>query len=420
MFKQLLSSSLFLVTTLCLAASPLSLGGDVNKAPKSYLFGSSTGISSPTGVALDAAGNRYVANLHGKSVTIYQASASGNSAPLRTIKGSNTTLVGPRSVLVGSDGRIYVGDVSGANTSKVAVFAANANGDVAPERVISGLTTLLGWPQGLALDSVGRLYVADRENSIITVYAPGADGNTAPIRVVSGAATGLNVPYGLVVTSGNILHVSNNGSGTITSYAAGADGNAAPIRTISGAATGLTSPGGIASDSFGNLYVTSVSVPFSVSVFGSGASGNVAPLARLVGSETDMDLAYALAVTASRDVVVAQFDDNLVTTYSPLVEPPSPPSVVRSLAVSGKASSAVRTVSWRAPALSGGAPVLSYQITVKSNGKTILSKTVSAGKLKLAIQKEKLRKGKNTITVRARNKYGLSPKKSVIALVVSG
>jgi serine/threonine protein kinase, bacterial len=420
MLKHHLAGSLALATMLCLAAAPQAFGGDVNKAPKSYLLGSSTGISSPSGMAVDAAGNRYVANLPNTSITIYPASASGNAAPTRTIGGPNTTLVGPRSVMVDKDGRIYVGDLLGAGTNKVAVFAPNANGNVAPERVITGSNTLLEWPSGLSLDSVGRLYVANRVNSTVTVYAPGSDGNTGPLRVITGAATGLDEPFGLVVTSGNILHVANNGSGSVTSYASGASGNAAPIRTISGAATGFTSPGGIAADSFDNLYVTNTAVPYSVSVFGSGASGNVAPITRLVGPETDMGVSFAVAVTAARDVVVAQYQGDVVTTYSPLVAPPSPPSVVRSLAVSGKASSAVRTVSWRAPALSGGGPVLSYHISVKSNGKTILTKTLSAAKLKLAIQKEKLRKGKSTITVQARNQYGLSPKKSVIAVVVSG
>jgi hypothetical protein len=403
MLKTYLASFLALTLMLSLAASIQAFGGDVNKAPKSYLLGSSTGIVTPSGVAVDVAGNRYVANLPTRSVTIYPASASGNAAPIRTIGGANTTLVGPRSVMVDKDGRIYVGDLLGAGTNKVAVFAPNANGNVAPERVITGSNTLIGWPSGLSLDSVGRLYVANRVNNTVTVYAPGSDGNVGPLRVIIGAATGLDDPTGLVVTSGNILHVANNGSGTVTSYASGAAGNAAPMRTISGAATGLTAPGGIAADSFGNLYVTNVSVPSSVSVFGSGASGNVTPITRLVGSETDMGLSFAIAVTAARDVVVAQYQSDVVTTYSPLVGPPSPPSVVRSLAVSGKASSAVRTVSWRAPAVSGGAPVLSYQISVKSNGKTILSKTVSAGKLKLAIQKEKLRKGKNTMSRPRRN-----------------
>lgn len=400
---------------LCLALSPRASSADVNKAPKSYLLGPATGFSAPSGIAVDSQGNRYVANLTAVSVTVYAPDATGNAAPIRTISGSNTKLVGPRSVAVDGDGRIYVGDLFGTN--QVAVFAPGADGNVAPERVITGSNTLISWPQGLAVDSIGRIYVANRNTDTITVYAPGTDGDTAPIRTISGAATGLDEPMSLVLSSDNVLNVVNGGSASITSYASGASGNAAPIRTIAGAATQMTDPGGIARDSFDNLYVTSVAGVYSVSVFKAGANGNVAPLKRLTGSETDLNTSYSVAVTPKHEVLSLSYASDALLTYTPLVAPPAPPSVVRSLAVSGTPDSAKRSVTWRKPKSDGGSPILSYQIVVTAKGKTLLTRKVSADKLKLVLKKSDLKPGKNLVTVKARNKYGLSAKSSTIIRV---
>ena len=86
-----------------------------------------TGLSSPAGLILDAAGRLYVANLTSNTITVYAAGAAGNATPAASIAGSNT-----------------------------------------------GLSV----PVGIALDATGRLYVIDNFSNTITIYAPGAAGNT--------------------------------------------------------------------------------------------------------------------------------------------------------------------------------------------------------------------------------------------------
>ena len=58
-------------------------------------MGASTGLNGPTGIALDAAGNLYVANTLGNSITVYAPGASGDAAPVATISGGHTGLNGP-------------------------------------------------------------------------------------------------------------------------------------------------------------------------------------------------------------------------------------------------------------------------------------------------------------------------------------
>jgi len=53
------------------------------------IAGVNTGLF-PTGIALDGAGNIYVANQG--SITVYAAGASGNATPIATIAGVNTGL----------------------------------------------------------------------------------------------------------------------------------------------------------------------------------------------------------------------------------------------------------------------------------------------------------------------------------------
>ena len=104
---------------------------------------------------------------------------------------------------------------------------------------------MLSFPTGLAMDSRGNIYVANLTNAI-TVYAAGAEGNVAPSRTITGPKTRLNSPAGIAIDSQDELFVANqtNYDGHITIYASNANGDAAPIRTIRGKQDGIEFPVG--------------------------------------------------------------------------------------------------------------------------------------------------------------------------------
>src|SRR6266550_5350783 len=227
-----------------------SAGDTGNAAPTATIAGSNTRLSFPWGITRDTTGRLYVVNLgtsgaSPETVTVYAANAVGNVAPIRTIGGSNTALHHVEGIAVDAAGQLYVANVRDAGTrgDSITVFAADASGNVAPRATIAGSHTGLNAPGSIALAADGRLYVANDVGNSIAIYAPGANGNVAPIRTIAGGNAGLSgAPMSLAVDHACRLYVANEGTSSITVYAPDATGNAAPITTIAGSNTELAGP----------------------------------------------------------------------------------------------------------------------------------------------------------------------------------
>ncbi len=213
----------------------------------------------PKGIAIDPInGDIYVAKPLDNSIIIYGPSASAKDAPVARIEGSNTGLNAPTGVALDTSGNVYVTNKGGSTNTgndSVTVYAAGSTGNVAPTQTISGTRTGLDIPVELAVDQSEKIYVANitypnSGNGILTVYAAGANGNVAPTETIEGAKTTLNLPAGIAVDSSDNIYAANFDrtdftASSITVYAAGSNGNVAPINTISGAETGLNGPRGI-------------------------------------------------------------------------------------------------------------------------------------------------------------------------------
>jgi sugar lactone lactonase YvrE len=295
---------------------------DGNVAP-SYTIESPTEVSSPSSVAIGPDGKIYVANGGGQEVppegsnaiTVYPPGSYANVAEIATISGADsgdkTGISFPEAIAVDAHGKIYLADSGGEKMSaRIAVFAANSDGNVPPIATIAGDKTGLAEPSGLALDSSGDLYVlndtgGDDNSGSITVYPPGANGNVAPKATIADGAhdknTQLNTPRGLALDSAGNIYVTNTpGNDTVTIYAAGKFGNVAPVKIISGADTGLNLPHGIGVDSDGTIYVSNDGSDSkgvdTVTVYGPGSSGNAKPIATISGSLTGLEKPDGLAV----------------------------------------------------------------------------------------------------------------------------
>src|SRR5581483_5546272 len=124
-----------------------------NAAPARTIAGGKTQLDGPVGMAMDAAGQLYVANAYSASIVAFANNAKGNAAPIAAIAGSNTGLVKPFAVAFSANGELLVAD----ENVGVLVFAKGANGNAAPLQIITGLSSA----DGVMADADGHIWVAE-------------------------------------------------------------------------------------------------------------------------------------------------------------------------------------------------------------------------------------------------------------------
>lgn len=85
------------------------------------------------------------------------------------------------------------------------------------------------YPQGLAVDSVGHVFVADPDLGTVAEFAPGATGPQHPISILKLLA---DIPDYLKIDGSERLYVHYNAGQYIAIFAKGAHGNDAPISVV--------------------------------------------------------------------------------------------------------------------------------------------------------------------------------------------
>jgi len=238
-------------------------------------------FSNPTGVAVDSAGNVYVAD----SGKIRKVTPAAVVTTLAGVGGGAVAVDGGGNLYLASGNSIEQATPFGTNwivTTLAGVAGSSGSADG------TGSAARFDYPNGLAADGAGNVYVADSANYTIRKVTPaGVVTTLAGLAGRPGSADGTGSaarfgqqgagPAGVAVDSAGIVYVADTGNftirkvtpaGLVTTLAGRAGGNGSADGTGSAAQFGGSfyytvrggiviqgGPEGLAVDNAGNVYV---------------------------------------------------------------------------------------------------------------------------------------------------------------------
>lgn len=235
-------------------------------------------FAAPQGLAVNSAGTVFIADTANSTVRMMTpagvVTTLAGSASVGSSNGAaaNARFYSPQNIAIDSQANVYVADtqnnvVRKISPSGVVSILAGTPGVFGSA---DGSSALFSGPQGIAVDASGNVYVADTGNSTIRkitaggvtttfVGAAGNPGNTDG----TGANAQFYEPEGVAVDSVNNIYVADTWNHTIRKItSAGVSSTLAGLAGTFGSFDGANSaarfnnPTGIAVDGSGNLYVT--------------------------------------------------------------------------------------------------------------------------------------------------------------------
>jgi hypothetical protein len=176
------------------------------------------------------------------AVAAFARVAEGSVNPTRKIAGQNTLFTRTMHDMAYDPVRDEI-IVPQFYAFAILTFRGDADGDVAPVRKIFGPRTQLKNSEAVAIDPIhGEIFVpsapfANSGNTRVLVFPRDADGDVAPIRILEGPDTGLRLGRVTVDPVNNLLITS--GGGGLRIFDRTASGNTKPRAVISGDLGGL-------------------------------------------------------------------------------------------------------------------------------------------------------------------------------------
>jgi streptogramin lyase len=318
----------------------------------------------PAGVAVDRDGHVYVADFQNQTIrkiastgTVTTLAGTAGAYGSSNGTGSAARFFGPAGVAVDAAGNVFVAEFRNHTIRKitpagaVTTFAglAGASGSINGTGAVARFSS----PLGVAVDSQGNVYVTDTYNHTIRKITParavtrlaGSVGNPGSADGTAGAAR-FNFPSGIAVDSQGILYVADNQNalirritpeGTVTTLAGSTNATGSADGTGSGAL--FNGPFGVAVDHAGNVYVTDRDndlirkiTPAGVVTTVAGAPGSSGTAAG-TGAEARFSYLQGVAVDGQGNVYVSDANNHIIRKGQPAL--PDTPVVDRPTGLPG-------------------------------------------------------------------------------------
>jgi uncharacterized protein (TIGR03437 family) len=262
-----------IITTVAGGGAPSVNFGDGGPATSAYL-------SLPMGAALDSAGNLYIVEFSAYG-GVRKVTPDGT---IMTVAGGGVTLgdggpatsawlYGPSDVAVDGAGNVYIADTLNNRIRKVSngtittVAGGGSGGDNGPasQAALSG-------PMGLAVDTSGNVYIADTKDQRVRVVTPAGTINTIAGNGIKGssgdgrAATNamLNEPNKIAVTNGGLVYVADTDNGLVRLLT--------PTAPPAGSPPSISSNGVVSASAFGAF--TSIAPGSWIEIYGSNLASD--------------------------------------------------------------------------------------------------------------------------------------------------
>ena len=306
--------------------------------------GKAVRFNHPFGLAVDTAGNLYIAD-QGNNV-IRRMNAAGLVSTFAGMGGvggsangldSLSTFSKPFGVATDAAGNVYVADAGnnqirmiGAATGLVTTFAGT--GIAGASNTADSVS--FQSPLGVAVDGGGNVYVADYENNLIRKIAQNGLASTLAGSGAKGSDNGLdtaatfNLPEALAVDQAGNVYVVDNGNDLIRKVTP-----AGQVSTFAGSGqpgssdgTGNTasfnSPFGIAIDANGNLYVADSGNNLIRKITPGGAVTTIAGSGSRgandgTGKAASFNTPAGIALDKYGNIYVADENNNLIRKITP-------------------------------------------------------------------------------------------------------